>query len=415
MPERSLSQWLLDIEQQHGNAIELGLERIAEVAARLGLGRFAGRVVTVAGTNGKGSFVAGLAAILQAHGLSTCCYTSPHLLHFNERIVIDGRPASDADIVAAFERVEQARQDTALTYFEFTTLAALLLMAEAATDVVILEVGLGGRLDAVNIIEPDIAVITSIDLDHQAFLGDTRAAIAAEKAGILRQHTPLYCAEADFLALCPAVDNGRLLVLKDRDFTVTHSDGHWQMHSPLLAALPAMTDNGLSPDSLATAALVAASLLGEQLQPDRLSGALASASLPGRFQRFVRDGVELIVDVAHNRQAAALLHRRLGLQPAARRLAVLHLLNDKDVAAIVAELAGDFAGWFVGGLAHPRASDGEYLADTIRACDSAPVSISKNLHQALARALSLSRPGDQIVVFGSFFVAAELLPGLQRR
>lgn len=417
MQPQTLSEWLQRIEQQHGQGIDLGLTRIARVAGRLGLDLTPpATVVTVAGTNGKGSFVSALSALLAAHGLSVACYTSPHLERFNERIVINGTEADDSSIVEAFRLVEAARQSEQLTYFEFTTLAALLLLTRAPVDVLLLEIGLGGRLDAVNIIEPDMAVITSIDLDHQDWLGDNRTQIAAEKAGILREKTPLYCAVADLLHMLPQVDNGRELVIKGRDFNVDYDGRRWLLQGAAAQIMnEPLADNGLSPDSQALALLVAARLL-PALDSGLAWTTLERLVLPGRFQHFTgHNGVTVIADVAHNVQAARLLHSRLqALPPQGRRVAVMHLLADKDADGIAAILAADFDGWFVGGLDHPRATDCTTLAETVSRHSKAPVSISKNMRQALARALSSCRAGDQIVVFGSFFVVAELLPGLKR-
>ena len=194
---RTLEQWLDYQQQVHPKSIDMGLERVGEVARRLGLGRPARRVITVGGTNGKGSTVAFIEAIARAAGLKVGAYTSPHLLRYNDRVRIDGADAGDAALVAAFERIEAARGDTPLTYFEFGTLAALLLFEAAGLDLAVLEVGLGGRLDATNIIDPDCAVITTVDLDHQDYLGDDRESIGFEKAGILRAGKPCVLAEKD--------------------------------------------------------------------------------------------------------------------------------------------------------------------------------------------------------------------------
>lgn len=417
MSEKSLTDWLLWLEQQHPVSIDLGLDRVASVAERLGLNSLSSKIITVAGTNGKGSFVVSLAAVLQAHGYSTACYTSPHLLRFNERVVINQQPVSDAELLTAFEQVEAARATVSLTYFEFTTLAALLIFRAQAPDIVILEVGLGGRLDAVNILAPDIAVITSIDLDHQDYLGDTRQLIAAEKAGILRESTPLVCAEQDLLQLLPDLDNGRSVALIQREFSVDYQPDGWSFAGADLT-LEQMPDTGLSVSSQAAAVVVARQLLGESLSPVLTKQALQQASLPGRFQRIVNEeGICTVLDVAHNPQAAGLLHRRLQTMPlpvGGRRMAVFHALQDKDVGAIIGPLKDDMDAWFIGGLDHPRATPVTKLADQLHDAGCQRVSTSKNIRQAFARALSLCRAGDQIIAFGSFFVVAELLPRVSR-
>ncbi|HEY9142794.1 MAG TPA: Mur ligase family protein, partial [Arenimonas sp.] len=231
---RTLEQWLDYQQQVHPRSIDMGLERVGEVARRLGLGRPARRVVTVGGTNGKGSTVAFIEAIARAAGLKVGAYTSPHLLRYNERVRIDGADAGDAALVAAFERIEAARGDTPLTYFEFGTLAALLLFEAAGLDLAILEVGLGGRLDATNIVDPDCAVITTVDLDHQDYLGDSRESIGFEKAGILRAGKPCVLAEKDppSSVLRHAYAIGAFAIRGFSDYLVDDLDTGWRWREP---------------------------------------------------------------------------------------------------------------------------------------------------------------------------------------
>lgn len=418
MKPETLREWLHQLEQQHTKAIDLGLERIQPVAAKLLPDKPDATVITVAGTNGKGSFVAAMAAILQAHGKRVACYTSPHLLHFNERISINGVRATDQTITRAFEQVMAASEGISLSYFEFTTLAALLIFTEQSVDYMLLEVGLGGRLDAVNIIAPDWAVITSIGLDHQQYLGDTRSAIAAEKAGILRQHTPLVCAEPEMIELLPAVDNGRPLWLLGRDFMLNWHGENWDFVSGDNSAFACLTlpDNGLSFNSQAAAIMLARQLPGLVIDPLVLTQVLAHTQLPGRFQRIISENnVTVIADVAHNTQAASLLKKRLRAMARAngiRRVAVFHILDDKDEAALLQVLADEFDAWFVGKLEHARASSCHDLADSIRLYTGKSVTVSDSIAEAFALALSSSKPGDEIVAFGSFFVVAELLQEL---
>jgi dihydrofolate synthase / folylpolyglutamate synthase len=418
MNDKSLADWLAHLETQHPITIDLGLDRITQVAQGLQLERQTAKVITVAGTNGKGSFIASLDALLRAHGKQVACYTSPHLIQFNERIVVNGEQASDEQLVQAFQQVEAARQNISLSYFEFTTLAALLIFAQADLDFILLEVGLGGRLDAVNILAPDLAVITSIGLDHQEYLGDTRELIAKEKAGILREATPLISAEADLLELLPSLNNGqRAIDLIQRDFTVQNQAATWQLSygDKQFHHLP---DNGLSINSQAAAIVACYQLLAEQTSQSLIEQVLQSLHLPGRFQKVVReDGVQIVLDVAHNPQAAQLLHQRLQAMPlpaGGKRIAVFHALQDKDRETIMRILKDDMGAWFLGELDHPRASKIEDLVAILQAQGCHMISTSKNMRQALSRALSMCKAGDQIIAFGSFFVVAELLPRVTR-
>lgn len=417
MKHPDLASWLTYLEQQHPVEIELGLQRIGDVAKRLDLDFSHAKVVTVAGTNGKGSFVASLNALLLAHEQQVACYTSPHLLQFNERIVINNEMVSDADLIHAFERVEQAKQSTSLSYFEFTTLAALLLFSEAKQlDVVILEVGLGGRLDAVNIVDPDLAIITSIGLDHQDYLGDTREAIAAEKAGIMREQAPLIVAEADFLELLPELAQKNDMQLIGRDFSALSEAGQWCFKNSTYQ-IEGLLDNGLSLSSQA-AAIVAADYLLEAFNTDVITNTYSTLHLPGRFQKLrTKEGIDIVLDVAHNPQAASLLKQRLGNMPlpqGAKRIAIFNILADKNAKEVIEILKDDMTAWFLGELDHPRASSVESLLELLREQNIAMISTSKNLRQAYSRALSMTQAGDQIIIFGSFFVVADLLPRVLR-
>ena len=310
----TLAEWLQWLELQHPSEIELGLERIRVVALRLGVLQPKATVVTVAGTNGKGSFVASLAAILRAHGKRVACYTSPHLFHFHERIDLDGTPPHDEALVAAFGAVESCREGVPLTYFEFTTLAALHLFRQQPFDLLILEVGLGGRLDAVNILTPDWAVITSIGLDHQEYLGDTREAIAFEKCGILRPDTPLVCAESDPPSRLQEAINTHPALWIGRDFSFDKEGDGWCCQiSSAPEELANLRDNGLSIPSQAAAIALATRLLRGGGSAGRVADAINRCALPGRFQRTSRRGVTIILDVAHNAQAAGMRVKQEGL------------------------------------------------------------------------------------------------------
>ncbi|HSP00336.1 MAG TPA: bifunctional tetrahydrofolate synthase/dihydrofolate synthase, partial [Thioalkalivibrio sp.] len=308
----TLEQWLAWQETLHPKAIDLGLERVARVAGRLGLLEPSHAVITVAGTNGKGSTVALLDAIYRAAGYRVCTYTSPHLLRYNERIRIHGALASDEALCRAFDAVDTARGEESLSYFEFGTLAALWLFWEAAPDVAILEVGLGGRLDAVNIIDSDVAVITSIGIDHEAWLGSDREVIGAEKAGVFRAARPAVCGDPRPPASIQrrALDLGAKLYMAGRDFSwqAAALGQGWQWQGPgavVLADLPLPALFGPIQLNNAASALTAVTLLQARLAVSReaLARGLQQVRLPGRFQQ-LRDKPLVILDVAHNPQGA---------------------------------------------------------------------------------------------------------------
>src|SRR5690606_22608147 len=332
---RTLAEWLAYIETRHPRSIELGLERVREVAARLGLQRPAAQVVTVAGTNGKGSTVAFIEAIARADGWKVGAYSSPHLLRYNERVRIDGAEAADDELAAAFAAVEAARGDTPLTYFEYGTLAALWLFQQAGLDLAVLEVGLGGRLDAVNIVDPDVAVITTVDVDHVDWLGSDREAIGQEKAGIARAWKPLVLGEIDppSSVLRHAYAIGANAIRAGSDyFHEPAGEGQWQwreigtellLPDPQLAA-PVQRAN-------AAAAIAALRALPRSPAEPACAAGVAAARIPGRLERFEHDGVEVVVDVAHNPQAARELAAWAKARPASGATAmVLAVLADKD-------------------------------------------------------------------------------------
>ncbi|MGI8561923.1 MAG: bifunctional tetrahydrofolate synthase/dihydrofolate synthase [Luteimonas sp.] len=416
---RDLSDWLTYIERQHPQAIAMGLERVREVAARMGLGRPAARVVTVGGTNGKGSTVAFIQAIARAAGWRVGAYTSPHLLAYNERVRIGGCDADDASLVAAFEAVESARADTALTYFEYGTLAALRLFADHDLDLAILEVGLGGRLDAVNLVDPDVAVITTVDLDHQDWLGDDREAIGLEKAGIARAWKPLVLGEDDPPAsvLRHAYRIGASAIRAGSDFLFErHDDATWRWSEPgfaLALPLPRLA----APAQLRNAATAIAALraLDRPVPGDAWAEGVANATLPGRLQRFERDGVALVVDVGHNPQAARELEAWLQATPVAGRThAIYAALADKDVAGVVSALAPGVDTWHLAGLteAGPRGSDVDSFAIRLDGTVAALARRHAKVTEALPDVRSGAQPGDRIMVFGSFHTAAAALRAL---
>jgi len=435
----SLDQWLAWMETCHPQAIELGLDRIARVAAAMGLVntgsdsqpanshstahlKIADKIVIVGGTNGKGSCVATLESLVLAHGLRVGTYSSPHLIRYNERVRINGVEVNDASLCEAFAAVDVARGEISLTYFEFGTLAAFYLFAQAPLDVAVLEVGLGGRLDAVNLANADIAVVTNIALDHTDWLGHTREAIACEKAGILRPGIAFICGDVD--PPVTLVDAARENAT--RNFFIDHAFGF----DVAGAAFSFFSHDGegrevafdrLPVPSLpwpsVAMAIQAFCLLPRRLDPDKLAEVLARLALAGRFQRVERDGVEIIVDVAHNPAGARFLSQQLQQLPAAgKTLAVFTMLADKDLAASIAEMKAVVSAWFVAELPGvARARPARDVADALFQAGIHMISVSKNLKQAFARARMLAQPGDRIVVFGSFHVAGELLSRIQRQ
>lgn len=418
-----LADWLDYQQRTHPSAIALGLERVREVWRRLGAPRPAPVVITVGGTNGKGSTVAFLDAMLSAAGHRTGVYTSPHLLRYTERIRIAGEEIDEARLVVAFERIEAARngedgaQPIALTYFEFGTLAALLLCAEATLDVAVLEVGLGGRLDAVNLIDADAAIVTTVDLDHQDWLGDDRDSIGREKAGIFRAGRPAIIGEsappAGLLDALTAL--GADPYRAGRDYRV-HPDGEgWQWSAGAdRVRLPALALTAPCQPDNAGAAIAALYVLRDRLgwNAQACADGAAQARAPGRLQRFGA-GIELIVDVAHNPQAAGVAAAWLrAVPPAGRTLAVYGALADKDVAGVVASVRAQIDQWHLAGL--DRLSVRGLPADALAASlDLADATVHPDPETALAAAWTQARPGDRILAFGSFFIAAAALQYVQ--
>lgn len=415
---RTLPDWLAYIEQQHPNAIAMGLERVREVALRMGLGKPAQHVITVGGTNGKGSTVAFIEAISRAGGYKVGSYTSPHLLHYNERVRINGIDASDADLVAGFEAVDGARNDIPLTYFEYGTLCALWLFQRAGLDLVVLEVGLGGRLDAVNIVDADAAVITTVDLDHQDWLGNDIEAIGFEKAGIARPFKPLILGDDDPPAsvLRHAYAIGASAWRIGCDFFVEPvDDTHWrwrEVGQALELPLPAL----VAPVQLRNAACAIAALQSLDIAIDDAAYArgVADARISGRLQRFERDGVEIVVDVGHNPQAARALAAWLESQPQRPTLAVYAALADKDVAGVVVALAGQVDAWHVAGLTHagPRGENVQAFAKRLQGTAAAAAAQHPDVKMALQTAIQQALPDGRVLVFGSFHTAAAALCAL---
>lgn len=413
-----LPHWLNYLTQLHPKGIAMGLERTRAVAERLSLPKPAKTVITVAGTNGKGSTVAFLQALLMATGLRIGCYTSPHVLNFSERIFLadasgHGRFASDSELIHAFVRIEQARGDLPLTFFEFTTLAAWLIFADQALDAVVLEVGLGGRLDAVNVIDADGVILTTVELDHQDYLGSTRAEIGVEKAGVFRLLQTAVYADREVVpeVLRFAEKIGLELIRPRLHYHFQAQTEQWRFRlndqpemllpHPLLAA-HCQFDN-------AAAALALRLRMVQQLGPisiDQIAQALVRAQLPGRLAQ-VGEAPAIYLDVAHNPQAAQSLSLWLQQNPAAGRVrAVFGGLEDKDVLSVVTMLKTQVHHWYLAGLDQqtPRGLSAMALTARVRGATSGHYDSFIDPSSALDAAVSQASSQDRILVFGSFYM-----------
>ena len=410
----SLGAWLAWQETLHPSAIDLGLERVSGVAASLGVSP-GYVVVTVGGTNGKGSTIALLEAILTAAGYRVGAYTSPHLLRYNERIRIAGTEVDDAALCATFERIDRARGETSLTYFEFGTLAALDIFQGAGLDVALLEVGMGGRLDAVNVVDPDVAIVTTVDVDHVQWLGEDREAIGREKAGIFRRERPAVYADAHppRAVLEHAAHLGARLHCMDGEFGYRRRETGWDWWGPQgpRTALPEPALRGRAQLKNAAGALAALGLLAERLPITQahVREGLHTARLAGRLQ-VIPGAIPQVLDIAHNPQATAALADSLrAMACGGRTLAVVAMLADKDIEAALEPLTQAVHAWHVAGLAVPRGAGPERLVEALAVAGGAPVTSHATVAEARRAALAAAAPGDQVVVFGSFHTVAEAL------
>jgi dihydrofolate synthase/folylpolyglutamate synthase len=416
----TLAEWLSWQETQHAKQIDLGLERTRPVLQRLGLDRPPHAVITVAGTNGKGSSVAFLEAILRSAGYRVGAYTSPHLLRYNERIRMLGEEASDAELCASFERINEARGDTSLTYFEFGTLAAFDIFQRTHIDIAILEVGLGGRLDTVNLLDADVALVTAIGIDHVEWLGTDRESIGSEKAGIFRSGHPAICGDRDpphsLMARANTLDAPLYCVGRDFDYQ-THEDswswwGQTREKRQHYDELPYPRLRGAFQLQNAAAVLMALTQLAERFPVTRadICRGLTSVNLQGRFQ-VVPGVVTRIFDVAHNPHGAEVLAEALRGHPCqGRTLGVFGMLADKDIAGVLRIMFSVVDSWYMTGLPVKRAATGDFLAGQLLAIQqNAAVQIFPGVSEAYAQALSEARPHDRVVVFGSFYTVAEAL------
>jgi len=411
---QTLSDWLSYIEQQHPATIDMGLDRVRTVAQAMGLGAPAERSIVVGGTNGKGSTVAFIEAIARAAGWKVGAYTSPHLLRYNERVRIDGQDASDDDLMAAFNAIEDARGATTLTYFEYGTLAALQLFAKAGLDLAVLEVGLGGRLDAVNIVDADVAVITTVDIDHSDWLGEDREAIGTEKAGIIRGWKPVILGEIDppSSVLARAYLVGANAIRGGSDFFADAIDGErWRWRDVgFRIELPHPSLRGPIQRANAATAIAALRALDRPLPRTAFIEGVAAARIRGRLQAFDRDGVDVLVDVGHNPQAARELAAALkASRVTGNTLAVFAALQDKDAAGVVDALADQVQQWHLAGLEGARAQSAEELRARLAGTAAAGGMAHATVVDAVQHAVTQAKAGDRVLVFGSFHTAAQAL------
>lgn len=414
----TLADWLSHLESLHPKTIALGLERVDAVRNRLNLTPDF-PVIIVGGTNGKGSVCAMLEAMLHAAGYKVGLYTSPHLLHYNERVRIAKQPVSDDELCNSFAAIEAARGEVALTYFEFGTLAAMQSFIAHQVDVAILEVGLGGRLDAVNVFDADCAVVTSIDLDHMDYLGDTREKIAAEKAGIFRAGKPAIFGDPDMpQAIADAAQRcGAGLQRLGADFNIRQDVQQWSYYGRSQRhALPLPALRGVFQLNNAGTVLAVLDALHAELpvNMDAVRRGLVEVELAGRFQ--VMPGrPQIILDVAHNPHAARSLAANLRSMPhAAQTWAVCAMLKDKDMAGVVAALKDQVSVWLPGGINAPRGASAAELAAVVR--EQAPdtcITSFATVTAALQHACKAANENDRIIAFGSFYTVAEAMHAIR--
>ena len=432
---RTLAEWLALHEAVHPQSIDMGLARVGTVARALELTNPACAVITVAGTNGKGSVAAHLEALLAVRGARTGLFTSPHFVRYNERIRVDGVDADDAALMAAFERIEQARGTTTLTFFEYNTLAALMIFRERGVQAAILEVGLGGRLDATNLIDADVAVLASVGFDHRDWLGETLEEIGREKAGIFRTGRAAVLGSAEMPASVFAAIAGKRAraIVAERDFSWLEHGTDWDYRgleraftglppsalagaiqyrnaATAFAALEALT---LDPAPSAAVRTLAPRLA--PFDPDTAARALRGVKLAGRFQ-IVPGAVEWILDIAHNEPAARVLARQLAARPlpapGGRTVAVIGVLADKDAAAIGAALSEVIDQWIVCALPGPRGGSAQALAQRL-ARKQGTVQLADSVRAGCELARATARPGDRVVVCGSLHTVGPALEWLQ--
>jgi dihydrofolate synthase / folylpolyglutamate synthase len=427
---RSLEEWLAHQERVHPQSIDLGLERLEAVLGRLGWSQPRMPVITIAGTNGKGSVAAYASAILQAAGYRVGTFTSPHLRDYRERIRVQNEKVEASALVAAFERIEEAcgatsqdlRPPISLTFFEYNALAAFLVFESARLDAWVLEVGMGGRLDAVNVIDASVAVVVSIGLDHQEFLGTTIEAIAREKAGIFRSGAPAVLGSRhmpDALEAC-ARSLGAPLKRLGREFGFSRQAERWRYRGTRWD-LPDLPPPGLVGDTQYANASTAIAALEEltakyEVSARAVAEGIAAVRLEGRFQMIEAGGVEWFLDVAHNPDAARVLAMNLEARPiAGRTLAVCGILADKDAGGVAMELAARIDEWWMATTPGARGTGDAVLVALMEPHLKVPIHRGGTIGDACAAALAAARAGDRIIVFGSFHTVAPALDWLEQR
>jgi dihydrofolate synthase/folylpolyglutamate synthase len=420
---RSLEQWLAYQGQVHPQSIVLGLDRIRHVLERLGWRQPRVPVITVGGTNGKGSVSAYCAAILAAAGHRVGVFTSPHLRDYRERIRIHDRLAGAEELVGVFERIEAARAEVALTFFEFNTIAALLLFEAAKLDAWVLEIGMGGRLDAVNVVEPDVAVVVSIGLDHQEYLGDSLEAIAREKAGIFRAGKPAVIGGREPAPILEgvALNIGASLRRLAIEYNFVREGAGWRYRGTRwdLPQLPAPALLGDIQFANAATAVATLEEIDSRLRIDAkaIAQGLEAVRLPGRFQVITtQPGVTWILDVAHNADAARVLARNLAAGAdahAGKTFAVCGILADKDAATIAAVLSKSIDAWWCASIEGARGQSGAELADEVRRHVDVPVAAADSVAAACVAAAAVAGAADRILVFGSFHTVGPALEWLE--
>lgn len=407
----NLTEWLSYLESIHVVEIELGLKRISAVAKNLNIDFSTSTVITVAGTNGKGTTCAFLENAFLAQKLTCAVYSSPHIERFNERLRLNRSEVTDSALVNAFETIESTRGNITLTYYEYTTLAALLILMAEQPDVIILEVGLGGRLDATNIIDADVAVITTIDLDHQAFLGNTREAIGFEKAGIMRANSVVVVGDTNppNSLVAHASNIGANAYFREQSFTIEQASNdtwHWCSSAGKFSDLSSCK---IPLDNVATAIMVL-SILADKLKLSLdshfINQVIAQTKVAGRMEKFSLDG-DVILDVGHNPQAARYLATQLHKLNYSKVHAVLGMLADKDVVNTVAALLTEVDHWYIGTLAVPRGCEAKHIVESIQ-IDAAKVNCFDNVSQAFKMAKQNAKAADLVLVFGSFYTVAEI-------
>ena len=423
MTSRSLQEWLTSVEARHPNEIDLGLDRISEVWSRIKTKipeqPRQPKFITVAGTNGKGSCVATMQAILLEHNYAVASFTSPHFVKYNERININGDLASDYAIVKAFELIEDVRETISLTYFEFNALAALIIFRQLPLDCVLLEVGLGGRLDATNIVDADVAVLSSIDLDHQEWLGDSRLKIGIEKIGIARPGKPFVIGEENLPdGLLEAIKNTQanyLLIGQDYKYQVNVSGDNFDVElisQRLISGIKSLKTNDLLPKNIVTAiqALLSAKF---NLSTTLVRKSVSHLSLTGRQQNLIFKGIPVLLDVAHNPAAAKILAKNISGYSGSV-YGVASVLIDKDWIGIVSELHDFIDEWYIAEIANnSRAASGQKLLKMVYSIGGSGA-LHSSIEEAFVQALAGATSKDKVVVFGSFHTVSAVLAVIER-